>query len=122
MPLYTFRCPECNTVKDFYRKVNGRNNIAKCQCGERMQRTPERFTAETFEPYYDEGLDCDFHNKSEWKSEMRRQGVIQVGDRVGGAINWDEKNPTKIEKQPPKGRRRNPCIPVDTQVVECVDR
>jgi|TARA_R100000008_G_scaffold84652_2_gene72640 putative FmdB family regulatory protein len=121
MPIYSFECRDCGRKGDVHRKVADRGNPVKCPCGKEMNRVPERFTADTFEPYYDEGLGSDVYSARDRKAIMNQLGVVEAGDQVGGARIFDEKNPNLIKKQPPIGKRKKMPKAFDDAVIEVSD-
>jgi len=108
MPVYSFVCEPCKKKEDFLRTVEERNKATSCRCGNKMKRVPERFNAEVFEEYFDEGLNSDVYSKRHKKAIMEQQGVIEAGDPVHGGRNFDSKMPNLIGKQRPKGKVWNP--------------
>jgi len=92
MPLYTFRCEHCSTQVDEQRPVEDRRHPIPCgHCKGLMERVPEMCVIDTFEPYYDEGLGCDVHSRSDRKAEMARLGLVEAERRetqcmVGGTM------------------------------------
>lgn len=120
MPLYTFRCSSCGSSEDVVRPLEQRRASFICACGGTKQRAVERFTSETFEPYYDEGLGCDVHSRMERRAIMRMLGVVEAGDRVHGGRNVDEGNPNLMGKRPLRGVRKK--VPTRDTVVETVDK
>ena len=121
MPVYSFECLDCGKKNDVYRKVDDRGNPVECPCGKRMNRVPERFTADTFEPYYDEGLGSDVYSARDKKAIMNQLGVVEAGDQVGGSRIFDDKNPNLIKKQPPIGKRKKMPKPFDDAGIEVSD-
>lgn len=124
MPVYSFECPKCLGSQDIWLPIEERKKPQKCQCGKRLKRVPERFTADTFEPYHDEGLGVDIHSRQEKRDVMKDLGVIETGDRVGGARDFDEKAPDTIGKLPLQGKQHNRAKAdgsVEEQIVETVD-
>lgn len=105
MPLYTFACDLCGAKLDELRSMERRNDPRGCLCGAEMTRRVEPFRAATFEPYYDEGLGCDISSSKEKRAVMRALGVIESGDRVGGARNFDEKAPHHVSKFTLQGKK-----------------
>jgi hypothetical protein len=74
----------------------------------------------TFEPYFDEGLGSDVYSESDRRQLMRMRGVIEAGDKVGGARNFEPKAPHLVDKLPPRGVRPTVRAPRDFPV-ETVD-
>jgi len=92
--------------KDVLRKIKERNANVYCpRCGNTMTRCVEGFRAKTFEPYYDEGLNSDVYTEQDRQDIMKSLDLVEIGDKVGGARNFDEKNPCIIKKERPKGIR-----------------
>ena len=120
MPIYSFQCPACGETLDDSRSVDDRRRSVPCKCGGIHQRIPEMFHVDTFEPYYDEGLGADVGSRMERRVLMKQLGVIEAGDRVGGARNWEESAPHTAKKVPPRGVRASAKPPQDP-VVETVD-
>ena len=118
MPIYSFECKSCGTEDDVYRKVDDRANLVECLCGAKMSRLLERFTIDTFEPYYDEGLGSDVYSARDKKAIMNNLGLVEAGDQVGGSRIFDEKSPNLIKKQPPKGKRKKMPKAFDDAVIE----
>ena len=92
MPIYSFECRDCGRKGDVHRKVADRGNPVECPCGKEMNRVPERFTADTFEPYYDEGLGSDVYSARDRKAIMNQLGVvedavIEVSDAEGRTVS-----------------------------------
>ena len=121
MPIYSFVCKDCGIEDDVYRKVADRANPVDCLCGSKMSRTLERFTIDTFEPYYDEGLGSDVYSARDKKAIMTELGVVEAGDQVHGSRIFDEKSPNLIKKQPPKGKRKKMPKAFDDAVIEVSD-
>lgn len=121
MPVYSFSCESCGKSEDVLRSVAQRNDATVCTCGNKMVRVPERFTADTFEPYFDEGLNSDVYSQRHRKSIMAMQGVVEAGDAVHGGRNFDSKLPHLVDKQPPKGKVWNPPPEQSNATVSTVD-
>ena len=121
MPVYTYRCPDCESRFEEVRTVDRRHDKTLCACGSQMKRAPELFKVSTFEPYYDEGLGCDVHSSEDKRAIMKDLDLIEAGDTVHGARNFDDKNPNLVEKTPPKGIRRKEKKEVDDTIVQTVD-
>lgn len=122
MPTYTFECSKCKLREDLLRSIEDRNISWKCPaCHEQMNRVPERFRADTFTPHFDEGLGSDVYSKADKRSVMKRLGLIESGDRVGGAINLDKHAPHTAGRGPLQGIRHESHPELDEKVVEVVD-
>ena len=117
MPLYTFRCPLCLSSVDEVRSVEERRRPLPCSCGGSRLRIPESFHADIFQPYYDEALDENLYSKSDKKRAMRELGVVEAGDRVGGARNEDKHAPRLVGKRAVRDRKpRARSAPYDPMV------
>jgi hypothetical protein len=104
MPTYHFACEKCDDRYEIVLPVAERGNPGPSPCcAVRLDRRPERFTAHTFEPYFDEALGCDVETLSQKKHILAEMGLIETGDRVGGARAFDPKAPNILDKQPVKG-------------------
>jgi putative FmdB family regulatory protein len=121
MPVYTYCCENCDVSVDLFRSVEARRDPALCECGSKMKRVPERFVADTFEAYYDEGLGCDVETKAEKRRVMKELGVVEAGDSVHGGRNFDKAAPDHVKPTAPKGIKRVPPRGGQEQVVETVD-
>jgi len=121
MPVYSFECGHCGNKEDIYKRVEERGEPVTCPCSYGMNRIPELFTANTFEPYYDEGLGSDVYSTRDRKAIMSDLDLIEAGDPVHGARILDDKNPNLMKKQPPKGKRKNMPKAFDDAVIEVSD-
>ena len=121
MPIYSFVCKDCGIEDDVHRKVDDRAKPVECRCGAKMSRMLERFTVDTFEPYYDEGLGSDVYSARDKKAIMNNLGVVEAGDQVHGARIFDEKSPNLIKNQPPQGKRKKMPKAFDDAVIEVSD-
>lgn len=106
MPTYVFQCPKCHQRHDIILPISRRHVSPACTCGAKMDRClkAERIVIHSVETYYDEGLGCDIHGERERRQVMAAQGVIEAGDRVGGARNFD-KTGTHAGRLAPQGVR-----------------
>ena len=124
MPIYTYKCTSCEQTEDLVRKMEDRNQTVYHHCQtvpQLMDRCVELSgPPEIFLPYYDEGLGCDVQSKSDHKAIMKALDVVEVGDKVHGARNFDEKAENVIGKQDPKGVRLKERPDV-IQTVQTVD-
>ena len=58
-----------------------------------MLKVPQPFHADAWgAPKWVGGIEQRFDSKSEWRRELRRQGLSEAGDRVGGARNEEHLN------------------------------
>ncbi len=120
MPTYTYECQNCGFRIDDFRPMKLRNELNFFCCKKLMKRIPELFVASTFVPYFDEGLGCDVYSLSDKKRILKEEGLIEAGDRVGGAINFDSKAPHILGKEPLKGKRKKKVVAKDFPI-EIVD-
>ena len=121
MPLYTFACDVCGTQCDVLRAVAHRNDPVCCTCGVFMIRRVEPFRASVFEPYYDEALGCDISSSFEKRLIMKALDVVEAGDTVHGARNFDAHAPEHVKPLPLKGirfRKRHSFEPVTISTVD----
>ena len=103
------------------RTVDERNNTVACRCGTLMQRVPEWFDARVFTPHFDEALGEDLHSFADKRRSMQELGVVETGDRVGGARNFDKHSDDYITKRPLQGIRRKQADKNYDPVVEVLD-
>jgi hypothetical protein len=57
-----------------------------------------------FEDYYDEALDTNISGRRQLATELKARNLVPIGDRVGGAIDWDKNAPKTITRVPPTRR------------------
>jgi putative FmdB family regulatory protein len=121
MPLYSYECPTCDHVEEALRTVAERHADLMCpKCSAGMVKQFASPHLDILEPYFDEGLGCDVHSASHRRKVMKQQGVIEAGDRVGGAINFDRHAPHHVGKFPQRGIEYAQPVHRD-QPVEIVD-
>lgn len=121
MPLYKYVCQTCGRDQELFRSVAERHATVVCPtCRSLCQKALVAPLVRTFEPYFDEGLGSDVYSESDRRQLMRERGVIEAGDKVGGARNFDPKAPELVKKVPPKGVRPKIRAPKDFPV-ETVD-
>jgi putative FmdB family regulatory protein len=106
MPVYEWKCQGCGREEDVLAAVKDRNLPRSCACGWKMARKVSLVHVENFSPYFDEGLGCDIESPSHRRRVMKELGVIEAGDRVGGAINFDKHAPSHVGRLPVQGRQR----------------
>lgn len=105
MPLYDYQCSKCHAVREEFLPADDGRALS-CECGGSMKRQfpfAAAFGYQPFEAYYDEALDCDITGSEHRKFVMRAKNVIEKGDRVHGAINFDKHAPHHVKPLPPRG-------------------
>lgn len=92
MPVYLFACDPCGV--ELPEALYPMDHIEPCErCRKPMLRVPQKFHADAWGgPRWVGGLEQTFDSKSEWRRELRSKGLIEAGDRVGGARNEDHLN------------------------------
>ena len=106
MARYDYKCNGCGVVETHEVKFDDRKTERACECGESASYQFPIDAIKGFQPfeeYYDEALDCDIKGREHRKSVMRQAGVIEAGDKVGGARNFDNKAPNPMKPLPPRG-------------------
>jgi len=105
MPFYDYCCDTCDVQIEERRLYEERNTIKKCfSCeGNLIYKFPISAAQGyvPFEPYYDESLNVDIHGIRHKQEVMKAMGVIEAGDKVHGARNYDDtcaENVKPIEK------------------------
>ena len=104
MPNYDYSCPKCYVQEE--RSVKDRLVAQFCHCGAKMDRQFPVEAAKNFQPfesYYDEALDVDITGREDRRHKMAAMGVIEAGDSVGGAREFDKHAPHHIKPLPPRG-------------------
>ncbi len=120
MPLYQYQCPKCGSKEELFRSVARRHDYVACCCGGMMKKEFGVPHLDIISPYFDEGLGCDIQSASHRRRVMRQLNVIEAGDRVGGAINFDRHAPHHVGRMPVQGKEWAPVVHKD-QPVETVD-
>ena len=110
MPTYDFKCRSCETVNTRYGVAyEDRHNLQHCDaCGgacDYVFPTDAATRVRVVDAYFDEGLGVDVHGEKERKQIMAARGLIEAGDAVGGARNFDAAAPNHVGRQPAKGFR-----------------
>ena len=99
MPLYSYLCPMCAHTVEELRSVAHRHDLLTCErCGSGMSKEMARPYLDIIEPYFDEGLGVNIYSARHRREVMQKQGVIEAGDRVGGARNFDKHAPHHVGK------------------------
>lgn len=58
-----------------------------------------------FTPYYDEALDADIETPQQKKHILKAEGLIEAGDPVNGARNFDKHAPDHVKMGTPQGKK-----------------
>ena len=100
MPLYDYTCDTCNTTSEIVVSLEDKKETLKCQCGgtgtlEFPVSAIKGF--QPFESYYDESLNVDIHGRRHKEQVMKALNVIEAGDKVRGARNYDDNAPESIK-------------------------
>jgi hypothetical protein len=92
MPIYVFACEPCGIeVPEGHYPMDHQEPCK--HCGKPMLKVPQPFHADAWgAPKWVGGIEQRFDSKSEWRRELRRQGLSEAGDRVGGARNEEHLN------------------------------
>lgn len=92
MPIYVFACDPCGV--ELPEGLYPLDHHKPCkQCGNPMLKVPQTFHADAWGgPKHIQSLDQSFDSKSDLRKELRRQGLSEAGDPVGGARNEDHRN------------------------------
>lgn len=77
MPIYEYRCKECDHVTDAYRSVDNRNDVPECEScsGETKKIISAYHMHGDLTPYYDENLETHIQSKQHRRQVMAAQGV-----------------------------------------------
>lgn len=100
MPLYDYSCNKCEKKQELWSSFEVRNHTRECACGGQLEYQFPMSAIKgymPFESYYDESLDMDIHGLRHKKQIMKALGVVEAGDKVKGARNWDEKAPNSVK-------------------------
>ena len=79
MPIYEYRCRDCQKITDAYRSVVNMWEAPDCQCGGKTRKIiTRRFSVHSdLTPYYDEHLETHIESKQHRKQVMAEQGVSE---------------------------------------------
>jgi transcription elongation factor Elf1 len=107
---YSFECPLCGQEDpDVILNYEDRDTtLVVCgKCDVPMDRLFPCSAAtgiEVFTPYFDEMMGVNIYTKDQHKAEMRKRNLIEAGDKVGGARDYDEYLPdgSRVDRQPIK--------------------
>lgn len=101
MPFYDYCCNMCNLQVEERREYKDRDAVKKCSScnGSLVYQFPMSAAKGyvPFEPYYDESLDVDIHGLRHKQQVMKAMGVIEAGDKVHGARNYDSDSSEAIK-------------------------
>tara|TARA_Y100000310_G_scaffold96338_1_gene94106 strand:- start:331 stop:756 length:426 start_codon:yes stop_codon:yes gene_type:complete len=123
MPSYDFSCGDCGCVREMNVSYEERDDQRYCPCGSELKRlfpTGAVRGIQVFEAYYDEALDADITGPDQKKEVMRIRNVIEAGDKVGGARNFDKEAPHHVKPVAPRGAKAVPRPPPDEWEVSSV--
>jgi DNA-directed RNA polymerase subunit RPC12/RpoP len=89
MPIHDLRCVRCEEIEENVSVY--RENYPKCpSCGGKRTWVPAKMTTDSWGgPRWVNGIDRYFDSRSDLKSYLKRNGVLEAGDAVGGARNND---------------------------------
>ena len=117
MALYTFTCLKCGDEEDVAIPYKMRDEIEveclKCQLPKKRQFPLEAARGiGVFTPYWDEALGVNIYTAEQKKRELKSRGLVEAGDKEGGARLFDEKLPSnsQIAARPLKDGRYDTAI------------
>lgn len=104
---YDYECLFCGNVDTHLVPFESRHNKQTCSVcrGKSKWLFPVEAALgyQPFSEYYDESLGVDIHSRREKRKILRDKGVIESGDPVHGARNFDKHAPYHVKALPPKG-------------------
>ena len=104
MPFYVQLCLVCGNEFEVMCSIAERDQPTFCLgCKALTKRIPSAPRLDIFQPYHDEALGCDISSRTEKRAVMRELGVVEAGDRVHGAINFDKHAPHHVKPLPLQG-------------------
>ncbi len=107
MPRHDWMCKACgHTEKDMVHRLAQWPPRAECERGQLMEADFSNCLtkADVWEPFYCEAFDCDVNTRAEWQAILKDKGLIEAGDKVGGARNEETSSFAEtMGKQAPKG-------------------
>ena len=105
MPRYEYECPDCQHTEEHWVPFEARKTPRPCECGGfLLWQFPLNFKISGFEPFYHEGLGVDINGPRELKQILKANGMVEAGDKVGGARNEETSvHAQKLDKQPLQG-------------------
>lgn len=79
MPIYEYRCQDCNEITDAFRSVSNRDDAPECSCGGETKKIISSYRVHSdFAPYYDENLESYVKSKQHRKKVMKEKGVTEA--------------------------------------------
>ena len=117
MALYTFTCLKCGDEEDVAVPYKMRDEI-EVACLECQLPKKRMFPLEAargigvFTPYWDEALGVNIYTAEQKKRELKKRGLVEAGDKSGGASLFDDKLPSnsQIAARPLKDGRYDSAI------------
>jgi len=75
VPIYSYKCEDCETIVDEYRSIRDRDNCPTCECGGSTKKIITSYFAHgDIEPY----LDPNISDKPTWvKSKKHRRQLME---------------------------------------------
>lgn len=108
MPTYDYKCPKCEKVAPVSLASFAHRDTAKVRCMDCDTDMERQFPFEAalgiqkeFQPYFDEALNCNVYSREQKAQILRNKGLIETGDPVRGARNYDEKAPGQVRANAP---------------------
>ena len=80
MPVYEYRCNDCNEITEQFQSIADRDNCPECEhCGKDTRKiiSSQRVHPD-FEPYYDENLETHIQSKQHRKKVMKEKGLVEL--------------------------------------------
>lgn len=107
MPAYDYTCVQCRATEERSVLYAERHQQTCTRCGSPMAKqfpieAARNFTV--YETYHDEGLGIDITGPLQKKEALKALGLMETGDPVKGARNWDRKAPQHLDRTAPTGR------------------
>jgi len=88
MPIHDLRCKRCEQIE--LDVVVHDRPYPRCTCGGERDWVPSKMRTDSWgQSRYFKSLDMTFDSKSSLKAYMKKEGIIEAGDRQGGARNED---------------------------------
>ena len=79
MPIYSYRCNDCDEVTDAFRHMIDRDICEPCHCGGGTRKIFSKSHAYSdITPYFDENLECYIRGKQHRNVVMKERGVSEV--------------------------------------------
>ena len=78
MPLYTYRCLECEATTDVFRSIARRNETPVCECGGETKKIIPKYAVHSdLRPYFDEHLETHIQSRQHRQKVMKDKGVSE---------------------------------------------